>query len=292
MQVIGMDIGGTEIKSAIVNEQGLMTDKVIVSTPIQGGSDAILQTLQSIIRKYQLQYPHIKKVGIGSAGRIDHQSGHVLYATNNLPGWTGINIKDEIESQTQLEVFVENDVNVAALGEDWLGAAQKVDHFVLLTIGTGVGAAFIHQGKIVNGPNGSVGEIGHMILYPGGKSCNCGQDGCLEQYISGTALNLMAKELNPEWDSYKLMKELGMEHKKAVQTMDVFIYHLAIGLINIYHFYDPELIIIGGGIGNTFLQWQDRLEQMLNSLSTRPFIIKKAKLGNNAGILGAAKFTM
>src|SRR5699024_8324702 len=116
-------------------------------------------------------------------------------------------IKNEIEKKCNVQVIVDNDVNVAAIGEHWKGAAKNVNQFVLVALGTGIGGAFIYQGKVVHGLTGSASEIGHMIIHPNGRQCNCGQRGCLEQYISGSALNVRAKKINSTWNSYTLLKQ-------------------------------------------------------------------------------------
>ena len=145
-------------------------------------------------------------IGVGSAGRIDSVSGKVIYATDNLPGWTGVMLADEIAEAVNIPVYAENDVNVAAIGEAWVGAAQHCNTFALIALGTGVGGAIVNEGRMLHGVLGGAGEIGHTILVPGGLPCNCGQRGCLEQYVSGTALGRIAKEIDPHWNSHTLMK--------------------------------------------------------------------------------------
>src|SRR5699024_1415303 len=132
-------------------EKGEITDKVSIPTPIQSGAKGILQAITSIIKDYQLNDSEIDRVGIGSAGRINSDLGKVIYATDNLPGWTGTCIKNEIEKKCNVQVIVDNDVNVAAIGEHWKGAAKNVNQFVLVALGTGIGGAFIYQGKVVHG---------------------------------------------------------------------------------------------------------------------------------------------
>jgi len=292
MQVVGIDIGGTEIKAALVDNTGKLTEKVIVRTPVQDGADGILHSIYEIMNHYSNNYTGITSVGIGSAGRINPRTGHVIYATENLPGWTGVHIKEEIKKRYDVKVKVDNDVNVAAIGEKWQGAARYVDQFVLLTIGTGIGGAFVYNGHVVHGPTGSASEIGHMIIHPNGKSCNCGQSGCLEQYISGSALNDQVKSKMPDWNTYVLLEQYKKKHPIAVELMDTFMFHLTIGLINIHHFYDPELIIVGGGFGDTFNQWKPQLDNIIPQHTERNIRTKQAVLGNEAGIIGAAYLAM
>lgn len=292
MQVIGIDIGGTEIKAAVVNKEGQLIDKLIIPTPINDGSTKIINAIISIIKRYQMKYIDIKRVGIGSAGRINHTTGLVMYATNNLPNWTGVNIKKEIEKKCAITAMVDNDVNTAAIGERWLGAAKDLEQFVLLTIGTGIGGAFIYKGEVVYGQTGSVSELGHMIIYANGKKCNCGQRGCLEQYVSGHALNKKVKKFNSSWDSYTLLEQYELKNPVAVRIMDSFLSDLAVGLINIQNLFDPELIVIGGGFANTFTLWQSSIENIIKNTTEQKVFLTSAHLGNNAGIVGAAKMAL
>lgn len=289
MEVIGIDIGGTKIQAGVINDSGQVTRRITVPTPVQEGRAGMINQLANMINEYKAAFPQVAAIGIGSAGRIHRQTGKVLYATDNLPGWTGTELKKSLESRCDIPVFVENDVNTAALGEGWLGAGRKYNHYALLTIGTGIGGALVHDGALLSGPTGSVGEIGHTILYPNGKVCNCGQKGCLEQYVSGTALMAMAKEIHPEWDSRKLIEQAQAAHGASVQKLEIFVRHLAISLVTLHHVYDPELIIIGGGVGETFALWQETLANELALLTPRaPFAIVPAELGDHAGLLGAA----
>lgn len=288
MDVIGIDLGGTNIKAGIINDKGVIKHKKTVPTPVQGGREGIKTALANIISELNIISPKPLAVGIGSAGRIDRHTGTVIFATDNLPGWMGTNVKTELETLCGLPVFVENDVNVAALGEGWRGAAQKYRHYALLTIGTGIGGALVHDGKLVSGPTGSVGEIGHVILYPNGKQCNCGQKGCFEQYVSGSALARIAKQIEPDWDSRILINRAEAGHPTAVRQIELFVTNLATGLITLHNIYDPELIVLGGGVGETYKTWQEKLEQELNRLTPQQLTISPAQLGNDAGLLGAA----
>lgn len=286
---IGIDIGGTKIRTALINEQGDLKNKMTCSTPVLGGKVAILEKLVDIINQYQSSCGSIKGVGIGTAGRVCLQTGDIIYATDNLPGWTGVPLKKVLEDRCHLRVDVQNDVNAAALGEGWMGNASDMDDFALISIGTGIGGALIQGGRIINGPTGSAGEIGHMILYPGGRRCNCGQQGCLEQYVSGTCLYKYAKEIDEHWDSYHLIEELAAGNKRAIQQIERFTYDFAISLVNLHHFFDPELVIIGGGVGSTFSLWRWILDEQLKSLTPQPIKIADAYFGEDAAILGAVK---
>jgi glucokinase len=289
LDVIGIDLGGTKIKAGIVGHDGDIRNEISSPTPVAGGKEAILDRLLEMIRQLRDVPPDgVMALGIGSAGRIDRETGQVLYATDNLPGWMGTPLKAVLEQTCSLPVFVENDVNAAALGEGWLGAGRGIHHYVLVTIGTGVGGALVHHNRLINGPRGGAGEVGHMILYPGGLPCNCGLAGCLEQYVSGTALNRLARSGNSEWNSRMVMERLEKEDPLAIGIIETFLASLTAGLVSIQNVYDPELIILGGGVADSHLVWWKRLEARLKQLPL-PIRVVPAALGNQAGILGAAR---
>jgi len=293
MPVIGMDVGGTNIKAGIISPSGAIIGLAQAATPATQGKEAILACMEEMVCQLRNDYRGgIGALGIGVAGRIDRRTGAVLYATDNLPGWMGTPLKSVMEARLSLPVFVDNDVNAAALGEGWLGAGREAKHYLLLTLGTGVGGALVHDGKLIAGPRGGAGEIGHMILYPGGTACNCGQSGCLEQYASGTALNRSAKLVDNGWDSRELLRQLELGHEQSQAVISRFVSDLATGLVSLQNLYDPELIIIGGGIMDTHrLWWRDLLAQ-LDSGTEQSINVRPAGLGNEAGLLGAARLAL
>jgi ROK family. len=185
-KVIGIDIGGTKILGGVIGSNGDLIKFKETSTDAYLGRDHILKKLFGVLD--DLFDTDIEGIGIGSAGRINFNTGEVIYATDNLPGWTGINLKEIISQKYKTKTIVENDVNAAIVGENWLGSAKSFKDVLMITLGTGVGGAIILDGKLIRGSHFSAAEIGHTILYPDGKRCNCGQNGCVEQYISGTAI--------------------------------------------------------------------------------------------------------
>ncbi|GGG17280.1 ROK family protein [Paenibacillus abyssi] len=286
---IGIDVGGTGIKGGLVTSTGELLLERSVRTPVQEGRDGILRELgQLALALIAASERPVLGIGVGSAGSIDPVSGGVIFATDNLPGWTGTPLAAKLSERTGLPVRADNDVNVAAIGEAWTGAAKRYDSFAFAALGTGVGGALFSGGRIIHGFQGRSGEIGHLILKPGGLPCNCGQKGCLEQYASGTALNRIARGIDPQWTSYTLMERYGEKEARAVEAVEAFVSDLASGLISLYHVFGPEAIVLGGGLIETADLWWDRLEQALCEMSQKPIIIERAKLGNQAGIIGAA----
>lgn len=193
---IGVDLGGTNLRIAAVDEQGTLVEKVTLGTKVSLGRDHVIddmcQAIDHVLDKYRTSST-LMGIGIGVPGIIDMQSG-LLRESPNLPGWADYPVRAEIEQRLKTVVILENDANVAALGEKWLGAARDFEHMAMLTLGTGVGGGLIQNGAIWHGANGMAGEFGHTTVEPEGHPCKCGNRGCLEQYASATAIVRMAKE--------------------------------------------------------------------------------------------------
>jgi glucokinase len=291
---LGIDLGGTGIKGSIVHEDGSFGEPYMLRTPVELGRDGIMNTLENVIDRLLKQADglSISGIGVGSAGRIDASSGVVIYATDNLPGWTGTPIAQRLGSRFGYPVAVDNDVNAAAVGEGWIGAAKEEDTFAFVALGTGVGGAVVANGALIRGFQGSAGELGHLITVPGGHPCNCGQKGCLEQYVSGTALNRLARALSPDSDSRRLMEAYVEGEVHAQEVIHTFADYLAIGLINVQRMLDPNRIVLGGGLVDARNVWWEPLMLALREQSTIELSIVPARLGNQAGMLGAARLAM
>jgi glucokinase len=193
---IGVDLGGTNLRIAAVDDQGSLIEKVTLGTKVSLGRDHVIDdmcgAIEHVLEKYRTS-GNLLGIGIGVPGIIDMQSG-LLRESPNLPGWADYPVRAEIEQRLKTVVILENDANVAALGEKWLGAARDFDHMAMLTLGTGVGGGLVQHGVIWHGMNGMAGEFGHTNVEPEGHPCNCGNRGCLEQYASATAVVRMARE--------------------------------------------------------------------------------------------------
>ncbi|MGZ4733899.1 MAG: ROK family protein, partial [Terriglobales bacterium] len=193
---IGVDLGGTNLRIAAVNQQGDLMEKVTLGTRVALGKDHVIHEMCDAIRQLAAKYRDgaaLQGIGIGVPGIIDMKTG-MLRESPNLPGWAESPVQAQIEGLLGTRVILENDANVAALGEKWLGAARDVDDMAMLTLGTGVGGGIVLKGRIWHGMTGMAGEFGHMTVEPEGPPCGCGNRGCLEQYASATAVVRMAKE--------------------------------------------------------------------------------------------------
>lgn len=193
---IGVDLGGTNLRIAAVEETGRLIEKVTLGTKVSLGRDHVLNEMCEAIQRLSQKYGNsgaLLGIGIGVPGIIDMQTG-LLRESPNLPGWADYPVRAEIERRLNTMVILENDANVAAFGEGWLGAAKDQQDIAMLTLGTGVGGGLVLGGKIWNGMNGMAGEFGHSTVEPEGHPCGCGNRGCLEQYASATAVVRMARE--------------------------------------------------------------------------------------------------
>lgn len=295
MLAIGIDIGGTKILASVINEDGNILYTKEQKTSSYKGKDYIIERIIYAVEEILKQYK-IDVIGIGSAGRVNYKKGKIYYATSNLPDWTGLELKKIIQSRTNILTVVDNDVNVAGIGEGWLGAGKGYSSFLCITLGTGIAAALFHEGKIVRGNRWSAGEIGHMILYPNGRKCNCGQRGCFEQYCSGTALfkiyNDMTncdKKLTSGKEFFQLVKNKDINSLKVLKE---FTNNLAIAIVSLCNIIDPEIFILGGGLIDTKEFWWDemlaKIDEYSNPAVSHP-LIKPATFRNKAGIIGAAK---
>ena len=190
---VGVDLGGTNLRIAGVDEQGALLEKITLGTKVSLGRDHVIgemcDAIQRISEKYKNSAP-LMGIGIGIPGFIDMQTG-LLRDAPNLPGWVDYPVRAEIERRLQTIVILENDANVAALGEKWLGAAKDFSDMAMITLGTGVGGGLVQDGVVWRGANGMAGEWGHATVEPEGHPCGCGNRGCLEQCASATAIAVM-----------------------------------------------------------------------------------------------------
>ncbi len=193
---IGVDLGGTNLRIAAVDESGKLLSKTELETGVALGREHVIDDLCRATEAMQAKYKGVSElcgIGVGVPGLIDSESGRLLESPN-LPGWSNYDVKGDIERRLGTSVILENDANAAALGEQWLGAGRDFESMGMYTLGTGVGGGLVLNGKIWRGWNGMAGELGHCNVEPDGHPCKCGSHGCLEQYASATAVVRMARE--------------------------------------------------------------------------------------------------
>ncbi|WEG19224.1 ROK family protein (plasmid) [Alkalihalophilus pseudofirmus] len=286
MKVLGIDIGGTKINMGVIDREGKIHRKQTFPT-----SFPLYETLEKEIIQLLSENENIEAIGIGTAGLIDTKLGKVLYASDNLPGWSGTEVKARLEKAVGLRVEIDNDANVAALAEVKLGAAKEFHRALLLTLGTGVGGGVIINGQILTGPNGGVGEFGHMILYPDGILCSCGRKGCKEQYISGKALQRRIYEAGLSCSPEKLMKYRD-SIPQAKEIIRSYTFDLAVSISSLQAALDIEVVILGGGVSDSANYWIEELREQLKPMLLNPLEVKVAAFKSDAGMLGAAHLVL
>lgn len=289
MAVLAFDIGGTSIKTSVFNDDSEIILRKEFDTEANKGGESLIMKLISLSKTFLDEFD-IKSIGVSSAGQIDSDTGKVIYATDNIPGWTGIEIKKRMEAELNLKVFVENDVNSAAIGEANFGNGKNEKDFLCLTYGTGIGGAIIINKNIYYGSKKSAAEFGHIRTHSeaGSRSCTCGSTGCYEAYASAKALVKDVKEkTSMNLNGREIFSKLDNEIIKEI--VDNWLDEVITGLVSLVYIFNPRLIILGGGVME-----QDYSIKYINSKiknlvmpNYRNVEIKKAVLGNDAGLYGA-----
>ena len=300
--VFAVDLGGTHLRVALVNDTGKILQQLKQETPKGNSAERIVDALVSAAKKWGCDKRPIVGASIMVPGALDGEKAVVVQAPN-LPSLLNFDLKAELQQRLGWPIFLENDANAAAVGEMWLGAARGCRDVVSVTLGTGVGGGIILDGKLWRGAHGTGGEIGHTTVDPfSGVKCKCGNTGCLEVFGSATAIVRMTREnlwLFPE--SVLKIDELNAEkvyeagQKGDELALAVFRrlgVYLGIGLANLINLIDPQIIVITGGVVNG---WHLFAPEMYRQVGERAFRataqkvkIARGECGDNAGLLGAA----
>lgn len=307
--LVGVDLGGTTIKLAFINLVGEFIHKWEIPTNKQ--ENTIVIDIAKAIEQKRLELNITKEqlagIGMGAPGPVELKTG-LIYSAVNL-GWVNYPLKDELERETGLPAIIDNDANIAALGEMWKGAGNRAYNLICVTLGTGVGGGIIANGEIIHGVLGAGGEIGHITSIPdGGAPCNCGKTGCLETIASATGIVRMALEKIQEKNATSLLKNL-LDQSGTITAKDVFdtaregdslalevietmSYHLGLALANLANGLNPEKIVIGGGVSKGADLFIDKVKAYFQKFSfptvAKGADIKVATLGNDAGVIGGA----
>lgn len=307
--VIGVDIGGTTVKLGFFDVEGNLLDKWEIPTRKEGAGSHILPdvaaSIEEKLAKKNIDKAVVAGVGVGVPGPVDNEG--IIRKAANL-GWGVFSVKETLEDIIKMPVMAGNDANVAALGEMWKGGAQGYDDVVLVTLGTGVGGGIIVKGKILNGSNGSGGEIGHIHVNDDEtETCGCGNRGCLEQYSSATGITRMGKKVLEETDKPSVLREVEKLDAKAIfdavkagdevakSIAEIYGKYLGDALAGIACVVNPEVICIGGGVskaGEVVLDYvkPHYVKNVFHGSADAKFVL--ATLGNDAGIYGAAKLVL
>ena len=285
MRILCADLGGTSIKAAIVDHGKIMDFK---ETPTEAklGGPKVMENLIGLLKTYE----DFDAVGISSAGQVDRAKGRIIYANENIPGYTGMEVQKMVEEAILKPCQMENDVNCAALGETHFGAGKDEKDLLCLTYGTGIGGAIIINRQVYTGHDGVAGEFGHILTHPGHRICACGKKGCYEAYASASKLVQGAKEADPSVTNGRdLFEKIELGDETLLKVLKDWAYEVALGLASLTHIFNPSLMVLGGVVLEQDLALQ-KIQEAFDGLimdSFKGVKLKKAELGNQAGLLGA-----
>ena len=291
---IGLDLGGTNLRAAAVDTKGKMLQKILASTDLTRGPEAVMEDMAKAIDqlRHAIGSQNLQGIGVAVPGFIRLKEG-VITGSNNLAVLEGFPMRDALQKRLNAPVILENDANAAAMGEKWIGAGKDVDDLVLVTLGTGIGGGIISNGKVLHGFLGMAGEIGHVTVVPNGNPCGCGNHGCLEKHASATAIAALARMIGlgdiKSDEVYTLAKQ---GNERALAVFDHMGRALGIALATLVNIFNFPLYLISGG---PLPAWDVFSIPMMQELEQRSFTyraskptITKAELGNEAGLYGAA----
>lgn len=303
---IGLDLGGTNIRAAAITKEGEILHRVKIPTEVSKGKESVIANILKVIDTIRQETKGFKlsAIGMGIPGIIFFDKG-IVARSPNFPDWIDFNLRKRLSKDLDVPFYIDNDANLAAVGEGWLGAGRNYNSFCMLTLGTGVGGGIVLNKNIWRGEYGMAGELGHITIYPDGHPCNCGNRGCLEQYASATGIVRMAKEefrvrslesgeKNITADAiYQLAKNGDRYSLEIFQRMGRI---LGIGIADIVNILNIELFVLGGGVADS---WDYFIDSAIDEIKKRTYRITgervkvvKAKLGDDAGIFGAAYMAM
>ena len=306
---IGVDVGGTGTKAAIVDTEGNVLARSERPTDPSAGTKGILAVIEDLASKAPDLSAEISGVGVGLAGFVDPATGAVIFSPNIT--FDDPHVAAAVRARIDCPVLVDNDANAAVWGEYKFGTAKGLDHVSMVAIGTGVGSGFVVDGRLLRGATGAAAELGHMVIDPDGPQCPCGLRGCLEQFASGNAIRRMAMEAVEQDPSSSIIafagtpssitaKHVAQAARQLDETARAVLRTagraLGTGLSNVVNIFDPQVIVLGGGVVNAGEPYlgpaRDRLAEMTHAQRRRPMRIDQASLGNDAGVIGAAALVL
>ena len=295
--ILSIDIGGTAVKMGLVDHEGAIHARHEASVCFDHYQTPILTT---VIREAQAflarESAQIEGIGVSATVQVDDRAGAVIGTNGKIPHYEGSQIKRDMEAAFGVPVFALNDANAAALGECFAGRAKGVQNVLMVTLGTGVGGGIVLGGKIFGGTRGIAGELGHFTLYQDGPRCPCGKRGCFESYAATTALVRRAKEATGEADmNGRIVFSRAADGDQAMlAVLSAWIDDIAAGISGLVHIFNPQMVLIGGGVSaQEALLIAPLRERVLRSVMPRfaeCLQLEAATLGNDAGMIGAARF--
>lgn len=293
---IGIDIGGTKVAFGLVDQTGTVTARSSIHTdpdaPPAEMITRIAEAVKAMLAEQGITDERLIGIGIGAPGPLDPAAGK-LTCPPNLPKWWDYPVVSEFGKHFALPIRMENDATAATLAEKWIGAAKHANHFIFVTISTGIGAGIYMHGKLLTGASGNAGDVGHMVIDPNAGTCKCGQRGCWEWIASGTAVGRMASERFGRTIASKEVFELAASGNAEMReiTDRVFTY-IGMGCVSLINALDPEMIVIGGGVSQVGAPMFDAVRSYVENHALNPSgrrtPLVPAALLQDAGLIGAA----
>jgi len=294
--IVGIDLGGTNLKIALLDLKYRIRHKEVLNTQRFNKKEllisAIVDSVHKILKDNKLNRNNLLGVGLGLPGPIDYERG-IVHFFPNIPGWKEVSLKSILERRLKLPVFVDNDAKLMSLAEYKLGAAKGSRNAVCITLGTGVGGGLIINGKLFRGLSNAAGEIGHMPINENGPRCNCGGRACLESYIGNNRILVEARKIFGHGITLEKLSYLAnKQNRKAKATWLKVSERLSVALVGTVNLLNPDCIVIGGGVAGAGKILFDNIRKIIlrqaMSVQARHVEVLKAKLGNDAGLIGAA----
>lgn len=288
MRIAALDIGGTAVKSGIWNGETLEDLREWDTNASEGGA-RLMERIKDILQGCG----QFDAIGVSTAGEVDTRNGSIHYANENIPGYTGMPVKDILEKAFGVPAAVENDVNAAALGEMYAGAAQGLSDFLCLTYGTGVGGAIVTGGKVQQGSSYAGGSFGGILVHPEDRRPGEVWSGCYEKYASTGALVRRMQAVDPELDSGRKIFSV-IERDDVRKTVDKWIDEVVFGLVTLIHIFNPSDVLLGGGIlAQPYVLEEIRRKVLLwTAPNMRHVRLRRTSLGNRAGLMGAVSLAV
>lgn len=294
--IISVDLGGTNLKIGLLDSGFKLQDKLVLETAKFASKDKLIEaiagSIRVVIKRNGILNRNLLGVGVGVPGPVDPLRGKV-HIFPNIPGWKDVNLKEILESRLGLRVFLDNDANLMCLAEAKFGAARGAGNAVCLTLGTGVGGGIIIAGNLYRGSSFTAGEIGHIPINENGPRCNCGAEACLEAYVGNEAVKRTARALFKRDMSLEELSDLAKRgNRQAKKIWTQAGERLGVALGGVINFFDPDVIVIGGGVARAGKVLFDAVKKTVSKramrVQSRHVRIRPAKLASDAGLIGAA----
>ena len=297
--ILAIDIGGTAVKMGLSDREGIIYARHEASVCFDQYQTPILDTVLKEAEAFlQREGAAIEAIGVSATGQVDDAAGVVIGTNGKIPHYEGSRIKDACEGKFSVPTFVLNDANAAALGECFIGRGRGYDHVLMITLGTGVGGGIVLNGRLFGGARGIAGEMGHFTLYQDGNPCACGKKGCFENYAATTALVRLAMDATgeKELNGRIIFERAHNGDTVMLRVLDQWISDIAGGVTGLVHIFNPQMVLIGGGVSSQeellMRPLRQRIKEGVMPRFSECLQVECATLGNDAGMIGAVKFCL